>query len=205
MFYLFMSWKTMKTQTCNYVICPERSQVSFTISHLVLSKVSGQFTRLHGCAAVRDLEFVDYALLKIDVSSIRTGNSIRDRNLMKKDYFNAATYKFIECCVRDLDIKNFPDQPVDFHIKIKDIEEIVPLNVFVISTNNETVSLRITGKIRTQDFGLKWQSPFKPGLMVGSEVNLNVYLSLFKGQTTPESLGNNPSQSSSAPAASHRK
>ncbi|WP_297026174.1 YceI family protein [Thermoplasma sp.] len=195
----------MDTKVCNYVLCSERSQINFTISHFVLSKVSGHFSRFFGCALISEMESVDYAFLKIDVTSIRTGNSIRDRNLMKRSYFNSSEYRYIECEVKDLDLKKTLDHPVDFHVRIKEMEEVIPFNVFVISANSDMINLRITGKIKTQDFGLKWPSPIKAGLMVGSEANLSIFLSLFRGQTTIENLGNNPSQSSSVHVASHRK
>ncbi|PYB67686.1 hypothetical protein DMB44_07290 [Thermoplasma sp. Kam2015] len=195
----------MESRTCNYVLSLERSQINFTITHLVLSKVSGQFRNFSGCLSLNDEEFVDRALLRIDVSSVQTGNSVRDRNLMKKGYFNTSEYRYIEAEAREVDLKQLPSKPVNFNIRIKEIEEIVPLNVLIISVNREKIELRITGKIRTQDFGLRWQSPLKPGLMIGSEANLSIFLSFFRGEIIPENLGNTPSLSSSTRASSHRR
>ncbi|BAB59511.1 hypothetical protein [Thermoplasma volcanium GSS1] len=157
-----------------------KSQISFTIDHLVISKVVGKFNTFGGYIETCGDLCVDYAELDIDSESLETGNSVRDRNLRGKNYFNCKKYPEILCTVRNVKLKNYFTNTVEVNVKIKDIEKTLKFDLFLLSYSLKNISVRVIGKINTGDFNLKWQSPFIPSAVIGSEARVEAYLTFEK-------------------------
>src|ERR1700694_3532459 len=85
------------TETPGYVagtwaIDPIHSDVSFTVRHMMVSKVRGRFSKFEGTIRVGD-DFADSSVeASIDMGSIDTGNEQRDGHIRSADFFDAAIY-----------------------------------------------------------------------------------------------------------------
>ena len=78
--------------TGTWIIDPAHSSVGFTVRHLMISKVRGQFTRFEGrlVTALDPLE--SSVTATIEIGSIDTANEQRDAHVRSADFFDADTY-----------------------------------------------------------------------------------------------------------------
>src|SRR5207237_1448347 len=75
-----------------WAIDPMQSDVSFTVRHMMVSKVRGRFSKFEGTIRVGD-DFADSSVeASIDMGSIDTGNEQRDGHIRSADFVDAATY-----------------------------------------------------------------------------------------------------------------
>ena len=77
----------------NYAIDPAHSSVNFTVRHLGLSKVHGNFTDFTGTISYDPRDVTKSAVkVTIKTASINTGNETRDNHLRSPDFFDAVKY-----------------------------------------------------------------------------------------------------------------
>lgn len=75
-----------------WAIDPSHSDVSFTVRHLMVSKVRGQFTKFEGAVHVADDPLASSVAATIDLDSIDTRDANRDAHLRSGDFFEIAKY-----------------------------------------------------------------------------------------------------------------
>src|SRR3989337_3608344 len=79
--------------TTKWVIDPLHSEVMFKVRHLVISTVTGSFSKCEGTAVTRGDNFENAEInFVIDVNSIYTGQEQRDAHLKNSDFFEATTF-----------------------------------------------------------------------------------------------------------------
>lgn len=69
-------------------IDPMHSEVSFTVRHLMISKVRGRFTRFQGTIETRESVADSEVAVTIDATSIDTGQPQRDDHVRSADFFD---------------------------------------------------------------------------------------------------------------------
>jgi polyisoprenoid-binding protein YceI len=75
-----------------WVVDPVHSQVEFGIRHL-LGRVRGSFTRWYGVIATQDSDWTNGTVkVKVQTTSINTGNSYRDADLRSPRFLDAAGF-----------------------------------------------------------------------------------------------------------------
>jgi polyisoprenoid-binding protein YceI len=77
-----------------YKLDPAHTSVGFTITHLVISEVSGRFNDVAGEVTL-DKDALTSAKATIQVKSIDTANSKRDDHLRTPDFFDAVNHPTI--------------------------------------------------------------------------------------------------------------
>src|SRR5436853_4670462 len=75
-----------------WTIDPTHSDVSFTVRHLMVSKVRGQFTQFEGAIEVGEDALTSAVTAAIDLASIDTRDAARDEHLRSADFFDVATW-----------------------------------------------------------------------------------------------------------------
>src|ERR1035437_7499747 len=89
---LLISFVSINAQT-KWNIDKAHSNVSFSVTHLVISEVSGGFKDFNGSIETSNDDFsgakIDFT---INVNSISTDNDMRDKHLKSDDFFNAEKY-----------------------------------------------------------------------------------------------------------------
>src|SRR3954447_18813113 len=68
------------------------SEVSFTVRHLMVSKVRGTFTKFEGTIEVADDLLASSVYATIDLDSIDTRDANRDNHLRSADFFEIEKY-----------------------------------------------------------------------------------------------------------------
>ncbi|MCP9949565.1 YceI family protein [Actinomadura madurae] len=75
-----------------WTIDPVHSGVGFTIRHLMVSKVRGRFGTFEGTIVTGDDVLDSSVTATIELTSIDTGNSMRDEHVRSADYLDVVKY-----------------------------------------------------------------------------------------------------------------
>jgi polyisoprenoid-binding protein YceI len=84
-------------QTSNWNIDPAHSTAQFTVRHLGISNVTGNFTKVTGMVVLNDKDITQSQVsASIDVNSINTRVEARDKDLKSPNFFEVEKYPTIE-------------------------------------------------------------------------------------------------------------
>jgi polyisoprenoid-binding protein YceI len=84
-------------QTSNWTIDPAHSTAQFTVRHLAISNVSGNFTKVAGNAVLNEKDIAQSQVsATIDVNSVDTRVEARDKDLKSPNFFDVEKYPTME-------------------------------------------------------------------------------------------------------------
>lgn len=85
---------TEKMTTSQWTADPAHSEIQFKVKHLMISTVTGYFTRFNLEVETEGEDFTraSHILFTADTDSTNTNNAQRDTHLMSADFFDAATH-----------------------------------------------------------------------------------------------------------------
>ena len=93
---LFVSLSAL-AQISNWTIDPNHSTAQFTVRHLGISNVSGNFTKVLGSAVLNEKDITQSQVsATIDVSSVDTRVEARDKDLRSPNFFEVEKYPTME-------------------------------------------------------------------------------------------------------------
>lgn len=93
---LFVSLSAL-AQISNWTIDPNHSTAQFTVRHLGISNVSGNFTKVLGSAVLNEKDITQSQVsATIDVSSVDTRVEARDKDLRSSNFFEVEKYPTME-------------------------------------------------------------------------------------------------------------
>ena len=82
--------------TSTWNLDPFHSNAQFTVRHLGISNVQGEFTKISGTVAIDDADVTKSSInVTIDVASVDTRVSRRDDDLKSPNFFDVAKYPSI--------------------------------------------------------------------------------------------------------------
>jgi polyisoprenoid-binding protein YceI len=93
---LFASLSVL-AQTSNWTIDPAHSTAQFTVRHLGISNVRGNFTKVAGSAVLNEKDITQSQVsATIDVGSVDTRVEARDKDLRSPNFFDVEKYPTME-------------------------------------------------------------------------------------------------------------
>ncbi len=171
---------TPSSFAATYQIDPAHTQIHFTIAHLMVFKVRGNFNDFSGTIeADPAAKTLSSAQAVIQVSSIDTRNQKRDDHLRSPDFFEVAKYPemtFVSKAVSG----SGSDIIVTGDLTIKGVtKEVILTGAFLGATadpwGNNRAGFEATGTINRKDFGLTWNKALETGgVVVGDEVEIGL-------------------------------
>jgi polyisoprenoid-binding protein YceI len=94
---VLLSSLTVLAQTATWNIDPAHSTAQFTVRHLGISNVTGNFTKVTGSVVLNDKDITQSQVLaSIDVNSVDTRVEARDKDLRSPNFFDVEKYPTIE-------------------------------------------------------------------------------------------------------------
>ena len=75
-----------------WAIDPVHSEVSFTVRHMMVSKVRGRFDKFEGTIVTAEDPLASSVTASVDLSSINTGQEQRDAHIRSADFFEVEKY-----------------------------------------------------------------------------------------------------------------
>lgn len=173
--------------TINWALDPTHSEVLFKVKHLMISKVTGQFTRFD---ATVQTEEDDLATAKInftaEIDSISTNNEQRDAHLKNGDFFDAENHPKLTFVSSRLE--KISDEEYKLHgtLTMRGNSKEVVLDVEYGGTTqdpwgNTRAGFTVEGKINRKDFGVSFGAVSETGgVMLGEEVSIIAQVQFVK-------------------------
>jgi len=174
--------------TTKWVLDPTHSEVEFKIRHMMISTVTGKFTKFDADVTTEDEDFMTArASFTIDVDSITTGNEQRDGHLKAADFFDGAKFPQIKFTATKYEnVDNDGSYEVYGNLTIRDVTKEVKLDaefggVIKDPWGNTRAGITISGKINRKDYGVQFHAVTETGgLVVSDEVRLHIGLEFIK-------------------------
>ncbi len=170
-----------------YKIDPAHSEIHFKIKHLMITNVTGSFTKYNATMESNAEDFSDAKIsFNADVNSISTNNEQRDAHLKSADFFDAEKYPEIKFESTNVKKGNEDEYKLSGNLTIRDITKPVELNVSFGGKMKDfygqsKVGFEITGKINRKDFGLTWNAATETGgVVVSEDVKLLLNVQMIK-------------------------
>ncbi len=168
---------TASTQAATYKLDPAHSQVGFSVKHLMVTNVKGDFKKFDGKfnydSAKKEVKDID---VSIDTESIETGVPDRDAHLKGNDFFDAKKYPKITFKSQKAELT--PDGKTT---KIKGMltmrDKTLPV-VLDVTNNGEVefmgvkkIGFSASTKVNRKDWGVSWNKALdKGGVAVSDDV-----------------------------------
>lgn len=172
---------TTSTSANAYAIDPAHSSAQFSVRHMMISNVKGEFGKVTG-SIIYDPGNLPASKIEalIDVHSINTREPQRDAHLRSPDFFDAA--QFPNLVFRSQEIRKAGDGlEIRGALTIRDVTREVVLEVEepVNEVKDPWGSMRLgasaTTKLNRKDWGLVWNQVLETGgVMVGNDVKITI-------------------------------
>lgn len=168
-------------QSQTWKIDPVHSSVRFSVKHMLITEVVGQFKEYDATLTTSKADFSDAKLeATINIQSIDTDNEKRDAHLNSEDFFYSEKYpkiSFKSNSVEQIDEKTFR---ITGDLTIRGITKTVVFETSYGGTitdpyGNSRSGWQASTTVNRFDFGLKWNQVMEiGGLLVGEEIKINI-------------------------------
>ncbi len=164
------------------------SEVKFKVRHLVISTVTGNFNEFSATAETSKEDFSDAKIsFEADVNSVDTKNEKRDGHLKSPDFFDAANHPKITFVSKSFTKKSGDDYELVGDLTIRGTTKEIKLAASYNGTvkgfggSFDVAAFEVTGKIKRQEFGLKWNELTETGgVVVSDEVKFEILAEFVK-------------------------
>ncbi|HUZ95099.1 MAG TPA: YceI family protein [Edaphobacter sp.] len=171
-----------------YAIDPAHSSAQFTIRHLMISNVRGDFKSVKG-TVVYDPENLAASSIEaeIDVNSLNTRDENRDTHVKSAEFFNVEKYPSITFKSTKVEREGEGEFKVTGGLTILGVTKEVVLKVEGPSDEakdpwgNLRIGASATTKIKRSEYGLTWNAALETGgVMLGDDVKIELDVELVK-------------------------
>ena len=175
-------------QASTWNIDPSHTRAGFSVKHLVISDVKGDFDKLSGKAQVDEADLSKSSIdVTIEAASISTRDEKRDNHLKSPDFFDVA--KFPTLTFKSTKIVAGKDGAltVTGDLTMRGVTKPVTLegsitNAITDPQGNTRRGVSATGKLNRRDFGVS----YGPAAIVGDEVKLDIQAELVLPKAEPK-------------------
>lgn len=160
------------------------SNINFTVSHMVISEVTGKFNDFDITMESKQKDFADAAVaVRIKTKSIDTGNERRDNHLRSADFFNADVDSVITFTSTKFEKKSETRYQITGMLSMHGITKPVVLDATykgsISLQQGERIAFKATTTLHRADWGLTWNRAIESGgLLVGEDVELSINVEL---------------------------
>jgi polyisoprenoid-binding protein YceI len=151
------------------------SKLGFTVTHLMISEVDGNFKKFDATITSEKEDFSDAIFeLTADVNSVATDNDMRDGHLKKPDMFDAEkfpTITFKSTSIKKIDAKKYT---LVGNLTMKGVTKPVTLDLTLngigknMRTQKPIAGFKLTGTVKRTDFGVGGM----PGAVVSEDIEI---------------------------------
>lgn len=169
-------------RAAEYKIDPVHSGVTFSVRHMMVSKVQGKFDQFEGSFSYdpKDPD-ASKAEATIQTESIDTGNPKRDGHLKSKDFFDAQEHPAIT--FKSTRMKMSGDKGILYGmLTMRGVTKTVALNVEFGGIAKDPMGairagFEATTRVNRQDYGIAWNKAMEGGgVVVGDQVDIALHI-----------------------------
>ena len=179
------------TKTSEWQIDPAHSAAHFSVRHLMISNVRGEFSKLSGKVTLDPADLTRSTVeVSLETSSISTREPQRDEHLRSADFFDVANYPAIHFRSTRIVAAGPGQFELSGNLTIRGNSKEVLFNVegptpaLKDPWGNTRAGVTATAKINRKDFGLVWNGLLESGgMIVGDEVSIIIEAELVQAAT----------------------
>jgi polyisoprenoid-binding protein YceI len=179
---------TQSTKPTHWQMDPAHSAAHFSVRHLMISNVRGEFTKLSGSAVLNPADPSKSTVeVTIQTASINTREPQRDEHLRSADFLDAANYPTITFKSKRNEAVELEYYKLTGDLTIRGVTKEVTLEVEGPTPpvkdpwGNVRAGVTASTKINRKDFGLVWNALVEGGgVMVGEEVKITIEAELIQ-------------------------
>ena len=180
------------TQTTEWEIDSAHTGAHFSVKHLMVSTVRGQFRKVTGRVWLDEGQLTRSRIeVEIDATSLETGEPKRDAHLRSADFFDVEKYPKLN--FRSTRIEGRGEEfVVTGELTMHGVSRQVTLMVESLSPPMKDPYGRLVrgvsavGKLNRKDWGLGWNAALETGgVLVGDEVKLQIDAELVAKAAAP--------------------
>jgi polyisoprenoid-binding protein YceI len=171
-------WKADKTH----------SNVTFTVTHLMISEVTGSFKDYEVTVTSNGDDFVTASVeAVIKTASVNTDNESRDKHLRSNDFFNADSFPNMTFKSSKIEKSGDATYKIYGDLTIRDASKPVVLDAKYIGKQEAwgttKMGFKATTTINRFDYGVKWDKKMDAGgFIVSNKVDVTLQMELTKQQ-----------------------
>lgn len=172
----------------HWAIDPSHTTLGFSLAHLVIARVRGEFGKVSGLLALDEVDPARSSIeATVDVASINTRDDARDAHLRSADFFDTA--RFPTATFKSTHITRAREGvfTVDGELSLHGVTGALTLEVVGLEQEvtdpwgNTKRAATATGTLRRKDFGITWNKTLDKGsLALGDDVQLSFELEFTK-------------------------
>lgn len=175
-------------QPTKWHIDPLHSEAHFSVRHMMISTVRGQFGGVKGNAIIdRNNPTTDTIDATIDCTTINTGEPKRDSDLKGEEFFDVKKYPVMKFKSKKIEAAGEGKLKITGDLTINAITRPVVLDAEgptqeIKDTNNHIkVGVQATTKVSRKDFGILYNPIMETGgVAVSDEVQIELDIELIK-------------------------
>jgi polyisoprenoid-binding protein YceI len=170
------------TKSTEWKIDPAHSAAHFSVRHLMISNVRGEFSKLGGNVILNPADLTRSTVeVSLETASVNTREPQRDEHLRSADFFDVANYPAIT--FRSTRIARAGEEHFKLtgDLTIRGVTKEVTFDVegptpaMQDPWGNVRAGVTATAKINRKDFGLVWNTPIEGGgVLIGDEVSVTI-------------------------------
>ncbi len=175
-------------QAGTWTIDPAHSSAQFSVRHMMVSTVRGEFTKLSGTVELDEKDVTQSKVEAIiDATTVDTRNERRDGHLKSADFFDVANHPTITFKSGKVEQAGGGRLKVEGDLTIRGVTRKVVLDVEPLSPavkdakGNLHSGTSATTRINRKDFGVSWNSTLDGGgVVVSDEVGITIDVELIQ-------------------------
>ncbi|MEZ0360252.1 hypothetical protein CRM90_03790 [Mycobacterium sp. ENV421] len=170
--------------TGTWAIDPVHSSISFSVRHLVVSKVRGTFGAFSGAVTVA-ADGTPTVTAEIDVTSVYTGNEQRDAHLRAADFFDVEQYPTATFASTSV-VPDGDSYRLEGDFTLKGVTRRISLPVQFNGVNpgmghGAVAGFEASVVLNRKDFGIDIDMPLETGgAVVGDKVTITLEIEALK-------------------------
>jgi len=177
--------------TTTWQIDPAHTAAGFSVKHMMIATVRGQFKGVTGTVNWDDQDINKSSVdVTIDTNTVDTGEPKRDADLKSANFFDVANYPTITFKSTKIEQISAGKMKVTGNLTIHGITKQVVLDVEGPSGaikdpwGKTRVALNATTTVNRMDYGVKWNANLDGGgVVVADNVNINIDLEMTKKES----------------------
>jgi polyisoprenoid-binding protein YceI len=182
-FVLLSAFAALAQGTSTWQIDPAHSNAQFTVRHLGISNVQGDFTKVAGSIQLNEQEVTKSSVTAtVEMASVDTRNSDRDNDLKSANFFDVAKYPTMtftsKSILRATDGKLQITGDLTLHGVTREVTFTVdgPSDAIKDPWGNARRGASAATKIHRSDFGITKY----PSTMIGEDINITLDVEFTK-------------------------
>lgn len=183
---------TQAVKPTKWQIDPAHSAAHFSVRHLMISNVRGEFTKLSGSALINPADPAKSTVeVTIEAASLNTREPQRDEHLRSADFFDVANYSTLSFRSRRIESQGAGNLKLTGDLTIRGVTKEVTFEVEGPTPSmkdpwgNVRAGVAASAKINRKEFGLVWNTLTEAGgVVVGEEIKITIEAELIQQAPT---------------------